>query len=402
MGVRGMRLVAVLCAMALLACSDDPSSDDVGTAVTEASGGAPGVEVDTITVSAVYGRSGPYGEVAQRLYDVGFQTWVDDVNARGGINGRTVVVKQVDSPGTAEGGVSACREVQGNGSYVAIALDAHLGSSAFADCMNDAGIVTFGAFTALDPSWDSVYASQPLGTQFGRGLARFLQGPVGAADAKIGVIYLHEAYAESQRDGFLDEADELGLDIADVESVEPNQPSFTPTLQKMRDAGVSHVALFVAAEVLGIQRDAASLDYRPEVSGVLWPSLDLFAQTSGGLLSGAWGLRHVAALDSPAFAEFKELATKYGNSIDPATDGSAFLFYGDGLIMERVLTEAGEAPTATSLRSGIESIEGYDNGVTPEITWGPGLFEGAKALFPAKCCSADLTWEGLGDARADF
>jgi ABC-type branched-subunit amino acid transport system substrate-binding protein len=340
--------------------------------------------------------------VADSFYNSGFKTWVDDVNSHGGVNGRQIVVKRVDDAGTADGGVSACKEVQGNGSYIAMPLEASVASQTFADCMNKAGRVTIGSFTSLDPSWHTVFASQPLGVQFGRGLASFVHGPVGDASAKIGVIYLHEAFAESQRDGFLAVAKQLHLNVVKVQAVEPNQSSFTSEVLAMRNAGVRHMVLLVATEVLGIMRDANAINYHPHVSGVLWPSFDFITQGGRQLLSGAWGLRYVATLDSPAFASFEAKARKYGNSQGQTVDGSSFLFYGDGLVMQHVLQAAGASPTGSSLLTGIESIHGFNNGVMPPITWGPGKYEGTTAQFPARCCLSDWTWRGMGPAKTTF
>jgi ABC-type branched-subunit amino acid transport system substrate-binding protein len=380
---------------------NDATPTSAATA-TGTSASAGGVTKSSITISLVYARSGPYGQVADNFYNVGFQTWLDDVNARGGINGRKIVAKRVDNAGTADGGVAACKEVLGNGSFLAMPLEASVASTTFADCMNKANRLTIGAFPFLDPSWRTVFASQPVGVQFGRGLATFVHGPVGDAGAKVGVIYLHEAFAESQRDGFLAEAKRVGLNVVDVEAVEPNQNSFTSVVLRMRQAGVTHLVLLVALEVLGIMRDAKAIQYTPHVSGVLWPSFDFVSQTGRDLLAGAWGLRYVATLDSPAFAAFEQKAAKYGHRQAKTVDGSAFLFYGDGLIMERVLQSAGTTPTDASLRAGIASIHGYDNGILPAITWGPDSFEGSKAQFPARCCSDDWTWRGAGPARASF
>lgn len=379
-----------------------PGATSTSAPAANGTGAAVGVTSKTITISVVYARSGPYGQVADNFYKSGFQTWVDDVNAHGGISGRQIVVKRVDDAGTADGGVSACKEVQGNGSYIAMPLEASVSSQTFADCMNKAGRVTVGAFTFLDPTWHTVFASQPLGVQFGRGLASFVHGPVGDAHAKIGVIYLHEAFAESQRDGFLAVAKQLHLNVVKVEAVEPNQSSFTSQVLSMRNAGVTHMVLLVALEVLGIMRDANAINYHPHVSGALWPSFDFVSQAGQRLLAGAWGLRYVATLDSPAFAAFQAKAKKYGNSQGKTVDGSSFLFYGDGLVMQRILQAAGPSPTDAGLLAGIQSIHDFDNGVMPPITWGRGRFEGTTAQFPARCCLGDWTWRGLGPAKTTF
>jgi hypothetical protein len=50
----------------------------------------------------------------------------------------------------------------------------------------------------------------------------------------------------------------------------------------------------------------------------------------------------------------------------------------------------------------MESIKGYDNGILPPITWGPGDHLGTQAAFPVACCGAKNTWKSLGPAADRF
>lgn len=391
--VRRMRVLGIVVVAALVACC-------VTVGASSSGAGETGVERDSITVSAVYGRSGPYGKLADDLYDTGFGTWVDEVNGNGGINGRKVVVERVDNAGTAEGGITACKEVQNNGSFLSMSLEASVASLSFADCMNQAKRITVGAFPQLDRSWSTVYASQPVGTQLGRGLANFLRSaPAGETPGKIGVITLNEAYAQSQRDGFMSAAKNAKLNVVATETVEPQQTSYTSVLQKMRDAKVTDLVLLVALDVLGLAKDAGALGYAPKISGVLWPSFDLVTQAAQQSLEGAVGLRTVATTDTAAYGEFVSTAEKYGHS---KADSNSFVFYGDGLVMEKILKSAGKSPTQANLRKGIESIRNYDNEVLAPITWGPRKHEGVLAQFPTQCCSDSWMWKQMGPASATF
>src|SRR5207302_518824 len=77
-----------------------------GAGASPSGGGAPavGVTKDAITISAIAGFSGNYGAILTEIYDNGFGTWLDDVNAHGGIYGRKVVAKKDDNHDTVEGG----------------------------------------------------------------------------------------------------------------------------------------------------------------------------------------------------------------------------------------------------------------------------------------------------------
>src|SRR5437588_801787 len=117
------------------------TSTTAGGAATAPTAAGPGVTKDTITISALAGFSGNYGAILTKIYDNGFGTWIDDVNAKGGINGRKVISKKVDNKDTVEGGVAACKEVQNNGSYLAVSIVGFGGAdTAAVDCLDHAGI----------------------------------------------------------------------------------------------------------------------------------------------------------------------------------------------------------------------------------------------------------------------
>ena len=59
-------------------------------------------------------------------------------------------------------------------------------------------------------------------------------------------------------DSFVPEAQRLGLDVAGVEAVEPNQASFTAQLLRLQQAGVEILVVSATAEAIGIIRDAKS------------------------------------------------------------------------------------------------------------------------------------------------
>src|SRR5205807_410818 len=95
-----------------------------GAGASPSGGGAPavGVTKDAITISAIAGFSGNYGAILTEIYDNGFGTWLDDVNAHGGIHARKVVVKKVVNHDTVERRVSTCKVIQNNGTYLTVSI----------------------------------------------------------------------------------------------------------------------------------------------------------------------------------------------------------------------------------------------------------------------------------------
>src|ERR1700720_1871998 len=100
--MRQTRALSLLATLALLgaACSSSQhaattsGASAVATASTSkavSDSSAVGVTANSITIGLSAPFSGVYGPVISQLVDGGFVTWVDDVNASGGINGRKVI-----------------------------------------------------------------------------------------------------------------------------------------------------------------------------------------------------------------------------------------------------------------------------------------------------------------------
>ncbi len=375
--------------------TDDES--DEGSADDEAEEPAPtveGVSEDSIKVSVVAGFSGLFGEVIQGIYVSGMETWAEEVNANGGIHGRTVELVQVDHKETPDGGVAACQEVLSNGSFTAVLVQGTEAQAAAADCLDDAGFTNM-VWTAADSfveSWTSSYTIFPSEEQQGVLLAQFLAAE--SPDAVVGVIELTIPVYTRIGDAFVAEAQAQGLEVVDTLAVEFGQASFTPQVLRLQEAGATTVAMFVTNEAIQIATDAGQLGYTPAYTGALF-EFDFVTQAAPGLLDGAAGLRLNATIDTPEYAAFQALAQKHGRS--GALDGEAFLYFGYGLLLEAVLDAAGDTPTPDSLVAAIESLDGFETGVLPPITWGSGDLVGSTSMFPTVCCSPDNTWAADGD-----
>lgn len=377
------------------------SGSGAGSGGSGGSGGssAVGVTGDSVTVSFIAGFGGAYGPVIEQTY-AGFETWLDDVNARGGVHGRQVRIKKVDHKETAEGGVAACQETLQNGSFFAIIGEGQGDANVTAaDCLDKRGFVHAAFVGAPNPSWKNSYYMIPSSIDQGRSLGSFVKNVLGDGDKKLGVFHLAAPVYSLGKDAYAAEAKRLGMDVVAVEQIEPNQGSFTSQLVRMRDAGVENIAIVATIEAIGILRDARVMSYAPKFTGIVW-QFDFITQTARDTAKGATGLRYSVTVDTAAFKQFQQKAAEQGRS--GATDGEALLFYGYGLLLEKILDSAGPQPTRDSLRLGIESIKGYDNGILPPITWGPGDFVGSEASFPAKCCTPDYAWASMGPPRREF
>ena len=377
------------------------AQDAVGPAPERDVSTAVGVSTDEIVISAVGGFGGALGPALEELYQQGFVTWQKQVNDSGGVHGRRVVVKKVDHKDTADGGVGACREILGNGSYlVMIVHGTGDGNFAAASCLEKAGVVNVSVLPDLPEDWRHTYTFIPSAEDHARTLGTFVKNVMHDGDKKLGIIYLTPTiYAASKR-AYEAEARSLGMDVVATEAAEPNQASFTPQLIRLRDAGVENLAIMATFEATGILRDARALGWRPRITGAFW-HYDLVTQAARDLAEGAMAVREFVTTDGEAFKRFEAARRKHNPSSTPTT-GESLILYGDGLLAQRILEAAGENPTNESLVAGIESITDFDTGILAPMTWGPGDYVGSSATFPAVCCTSDWTWRGLGPAREKY
>lgn len=359
-----------------------------------------GVTATTITVSIIGSFSGVYGPPTNVAYR-GMETWVEDVNQRGGIHGRKVIVKKVSNENSPEGGIAACKTVQSNGSFLAISSGSTYYTSI--DCLDKAGFPTVysGGLRAISGGWRNSYESATSWDQGATSLPSLIRKQ-GDGGEKMGVLYIHDTAAlEEAAKAFIARAKADGMNCCVVESAEPNAQSFTPQLLRLKNAQVKVVALSAILEAVGILRDAQAINFEPQWASMYGLTLDIVSSVARDLAAGAYGVRPYAAVDTPSFAAFNAKAEQYGKG--GPLPAERFLFYANGLVLERVLLAAGAHPTRGTMIKGIESTKNFATGAFPTLTWAPGRNYGTNAVFPVICCrTSDWTWQSLGPPAEQF
>lgn len=363
-------------------------------------GSTVGITATSVTISVLAGYSGTYGPIFTKIVDNGLGTWVDDVNANGGIGGRKVRLKKVDNKDTAEGGIAACKEVKGNGSFFAISV-AGLGGAdaASAGCLDAAGITTLATeLSAFDPHWNHVFSATG-GPRQTVPLASFMKNVIADRAGKIGILYVKDGVFIPATRALAQEVKRIGLSLVGQEAVSPNQGSFVAELSRLRDRGATTVAIIAGVEGIGVLRDAKAIGYAPNFTGTLGFPDDGFTSASPELYAGVRAIRDYASTNSPAYKPFAAKAKKYGH--DDLVNATVMALYGVGLLTERVLVNAGPHPGRGDLTGAIESIQNYNNQILA-LSFGPGRHEATVRMWPLKCCNGDRTWQGSGAPQAFF
>ena len=371
-----------------------------GGAVTKAAS-APGVTKDSITISVIAGFTGTLSPIVNKAYEA-LLTWQEDVNEGGGIHGRKVVLKKVDHKETADGGVAACKEAQSNGSFVAAVPEGTDANVTAVDCLDAAGIPTIYFAAAANPKWKLAFADSLLSAQGGTILSTYVKNALQAGAKKVGVMYVNQSAYKATADTFVSDGRKAGLDIANVEPVEPNQASFTSQLLRMQQKDVKIIMISATAEALGILRDARSMGYNAQFTG--WGFLFDFLTVAGrSVFDGVTGLRTYATVDAPTYNTYAARMKARGRDrSDRAADLEGFPTYGRALLYGELLKRAGPNPTRASFVAGAETLKGFQTDIIPPVSYGPGLRVGITSGFIAVCCNNDNTWKGTGPARSSF
>lgn len=374
------------------------TTDTVAVTDTVAAGTTTGITADSITVSVTAGFTGAFGDAFKAWAADGYGLWADEVNAGGGINGRKIELKMVDNLDTAEGGVAACKEIESNGSFMAISMAGFGGAdTSLVDCLDAAGIPVVALNLAgFDKEWTSVISAYDAGKQ-AVPLASFIQSVIDPA-AKVGLVVTNDPVHLSGKEALLPELERLGVEVVGDETVALGQASFVAELTRLQSAGATTVAMITATESMGIVRDGASIGFTPAWTGLYW-TIDDLSQVAADLWKDIQGIRGFPTADSDAFAKYSATAAEFKH--ETVVNTTVMGFYGNGLLVGAILDAAGPDLTREAVPGAAEQLGDYDNGIY-HLSFAPGVRNPDIAMFPVQCCSADKNWTGTGQAQVDF
>ena len=239
-----------------------PSSAATGATV-------PGVTSNSITIGVSAPFSSAYGALIKETIANGFDVWASQVNAQGGINGRKIILKDIDNVGTTDGAVSACKESQTDDTFLTVIINSQNSGNAEPDCLDQHAIPAVYAVSTypINPAWKYIRVVNEM-PDTGAVLAAFVKNQVKVGSEKLGALYISSEadWVATYQSGL----QKLGLTLTDKELIETSGASFTAQLEHLKNEGVQNVAIFAGVEVIGILRDAKALGYTPNWTGTAW------------------------------------------------------------------------------------------------------------------------------------
>lgn len=190
---------------------------------------------DTVYIAAIYPATGQYAEYG-KLFKEGFDLAVDEVNADGGVGGKTLAIKYYDTQSDAKQDASIAPQIASDQSVIAVVGDySSPASSAASPTFQQAGLVHYGfnnSASTFTDTGDHVWTPQISQEQYQKANADV----VAKKAKKISVVYIENDWGKQAYDFFKQEAEKNGTEIVYESSYLPDSTDLSPILIPARDA----------------------------------------------------------------------------------------------------------------------------------------------------------------------
>lgn len=271
------------------------------------------------------GMSGPLTGPAAfggEALKIGAETAIDEINAKGGVLGKKLVLKMYDDAGQPPKGVDNVRRVALSDNCVALLGGYHSGVQlAMRDAIAQVGIPYVGpgaAGTAIIEHENGKNEWMFRVSAKDRWVAQFLveQAIARSKNKKIAFLYENTGWGNGGLPDVKAAMKAKGLDLVAIETFNWNDQDMTPQLIRVRDAGADSVILWALdREGNQILRGMDKLNYRPANIIGAWGIAGNLGDLAGPLANGVLVMQTyswMGKLEPRAEALWKKMQAKYG------------------------------------------------------------------------------------------
>ena len=347
--------------MSLAACSGgsmDDSSSSNGSAANS----------DTITLGSVTTNSGTaaaYGEAEV----AGFKLAVDEINAKGGINGKKVKLESMDDKGDATEASNAFNKLAGDNSVLGV-----VGPTISSTTAAVAPLADQSKLPAIAPAATSD-SIETGGYMFRTCFKDSYQGEVAARFAaenlkvkKVAVLYgTGDPYSSGVGEAFAKAAEKLGLEVVDKESSSSaDDTEYSAQLQKIQASGAELLYAPYYYSVAGpyIIPQARSVGFEGYVMGPDgYDGLKLTGDKSQ--YNKTYYTTHYSA-DDNTNTKVQDFIKSYKSKNNAEPNTFAALGYDTIYMIKQAIEKAGENATREDVRNAVAGMT-FD-GVTGKFT----------------------------------
>jgi branched-chain amino acid transport system substrate-binding protein len=375
------------------------------------SASAPGVTAKDIRIGMSAAFKGTAAGLGTEFYR-GAQAYYDEVNSKGGVNGRTLTVVGLDD--NYEPLPCVHNTIQLLEKDAVFFLSNYVGTPTLTRALPvikryaEQQVVLVGNFTGAQPQREPPYVEHVFNIrasyrqEMGALVERFWQ--LGARN--LGVYSQADAYGRSGTDGVTRALASRGARIAAETTYQRGakfEDDVTPAVNALRRAGVDAVLCTGAYQGCGaFVRTARDLGWTVPISNVSFVGSDAMlrllvqhGRTTGRDYTRALvNSQVVPSYDDvtlPGVVEYRALMERYNPALPTALRDDKYVpqrysFISlEGYVNARVIVEAirraGPNPTRVGFRQALESLKGFDLGIGAPLTFGPERHQGLDNVY---------------------
>jgi branched-chain amino acid transport system substrate-binding protein len=370
---------------------------------------APGVSAKAIKIGMSAALKGTAGGLGTELYR-GAQAYFAEVNARGGIHGRTIAVVALDD--NYEPLPCIKNTIQLVEQEKVFLLVNYVGTPTLTRALpvikRYGDVILVGNFTGAQPQREPPYVEHVFNIRasYRQEMMALVEQFWQQGARRFGVYYQADAYGRSGTDGVGRGLAVRGAKIVAEATYSRGarfEDDMTPAARALRDAGVDAVLCTGAYQGCGaFVKAARDLGWTVAISNVSFVGSEAMlgllikhGRTTGRDYTRALVNSQVVPsyddLSLPGVVEYRTLMDRHGPVVPESVRDATYVpqkhsFISlEGFINAKVIVEglrrAGVNPTRAGLRQALESLRTFDLGIGASLTFGPERHQGLDSVY---------------------
>lgn len=353
----------------------------------------PGITKDKILIGAFLPLQGGLAAGANQLKD-GADAFFQDLNAKGGINGRKIEWLVENDSYNAQQTIAVTKKlVDRDGVFALVSTLGTATNLAVLPFLNQRKVPLInpaGGHALLnDPKDNNVFGLFPLGPANGTAIANYALDKMQAK--RIAIFYQNDQFGQDPRDGVNEVLKARGLSSVAEASYVPSDIDVSSQAIKLRDANPDTVVLAAIPKhgALFLQ-EAAKLGWKPKFIGLNTMGDPYTGELAGSAINGVTVaiFSAVSTMPNDLVKRANETILKYHPQTKPGY--WTYLGYAGAAVFAEGAKRAGTDLTREKLIASIETLNDFQTGVVPPLTFGPGKHGGANKFGIARWQDGNL------------
>jgi ABC-type branched-subunit amino acid transport system substrate-binding protein len=302
----------------------------------------------------------------------GIEAYFEAVNAQGGIHGRKIEWKCYDDAYKPQDAVAnITRLVEQDGIFAILNTQGTATSKAPIPYLEEKKVPFLFPWQGDSGLTGKklIFTSYPFYDVQTRLIAHWLVEKKGIK--RIGIIYQDDAYGQPFLETLKKELKILNLELTAAESMKRGASDATVQVAKMAAANVDACLLaLLPGQGAQVLKEGVKIGWKAKLVGAGPLTDESFVALSGGAGEGVWGFTpwpDPVNSQQPAMKKYRETLAKYKPKLTPNRHNLYGYFY--AMLAVEGLKKAGKDLTREGLVKGLESIENWDSGIVPPISF---------------------------------